>query len=224
MEKLISFFKELEDNNEKPWFDANKKRWLEIKAEYDVFAQRLIDGLAVLDPQTKGVTVKDCTYRIYRDVRFSPNKLPYKTHIGIYVCPKGKKSGHSGYYFHIEPFTDTYFIYAGLHLPQPEVIKSVREEVMLNGKGVDDAFQACVRAGYEIHTEGMLRKVPRGWNPDDPYSFYYRMKDFGVVKNLTEKDVLSENLVENLLSEFAVTVPLNNLLNRAFDYAYENLV
>lgn len=71
-----------------------------------MFTAKAIDGIAAFDPSVRGLTVKDCTWRIYRDTRFSPDKTPYKTHMGAFVAPRGKKGGYSGYYFHVEPVWD----------------------------------------------------------------------------------------------------------------------
>lgn len=107
MKEVIEFFRELHDHNTREWFDANRARWKRVQTQFHAFAEGLIDGIASFDPSVQGLRAKDCTYRIARDTRFSPDKSPYKTYIGAYVAPHGKKSGYAGYYFHIEPCADT---------------------------------------------------------------------------------------------------------------------
>lgn len=221
MERLIQFFRALAENNCKEWFDSHKPEWLEIKSEFEKFGEELIGRLAELDPDLKGVTVKESTYRIYRDIRFSKDKSPYKTHIGIYMCPGGKKSGKSGYYLHIEPHCDTYFICTGLYLPEPKVVKSVREEIMLTG----DRFQKCLdmAEGFSLDWSGSLKRIPYGWPAESPYADYFKLKDFIVIKKLEESYLTSDGLIERLVEDFGRTVEFNALMNRCFDYAMEEM-
>ena len=101
MKRVIEFLQNLVANNNKVWFDAHKDEYLLAKKVFEDFTEQLIAKVEAFDPSVKGLKVKDCTYRIYRDVRFSKDKSPYKTHMGCYICRGGKKSGYSGYYFHV---------------------------------------------------------------------------------------------------------------------------
>ena len=138
MEDIIRFLEQLRRHNNREWFEANKLWYRDVKARFDGLVARLIDAIAAFDPSVAGLAVKDCTYRIYRDTRFSPNKEPYKTHFGAYFCPRGKKSGYAGYYFHVEPQGDGliggHLLSAGLYMPEPNVLKSVRDEIFDNGE------------------------------------------------------------------------------------------
>ncbi|NLH23525.1 MAG: DUF2461 domain-containing protein, partial [Bacteroidales bacterium] len=101
MERVTGFLSLLSQNNNKEWFDAHKSQYKEALEVFQDFTTELINGIATFDKAVSGLSVKDCTFRIYRDLRFSPDKTPYKTYMGAYVCPGGKKSGFAGYYFHI---------------------------------------------------------------------------------------------------------------------------
>ena len=101
MKRVLEYLRNLAANNNKVWFDAHKDEYLLAKKVFEDFTEQLIAKVEAFDPTVKGLTVKDCTYRIYRDVRFSKDKSPYKTHMGCYICRGGKKSGYSGYYFHV---------------------------------------------------------------------------------------------------------------------------
>ena len=100
MKDMIEFLRELKMNNNREWFCKNKHRYQEVQGRFNEFTERLIHGIASFDPTIANLGVKDCTYRIYRDVRFSEDKSPYKTHLGAVICRGGKKSGFAGYYFH----------------------------------------------------------------------------------------------------------------------------
>ena len=102
MKAVVEFLRQLHAHNERAWFEAHRAEWLQLQERVRSFAEGLIEGIASFDPSVEGLTAKDCTYRIYRDVRFSRDKSPYKTWQGIYVAPHGKKAGYAGYYFLIK--------------------------------------------------------------------------------------------------------------------------
>ena len=93
MKEVIDFFRRLHDDNTREWFDAHRAEWTRVKGRFADFTGQLIGGIASFDPEVRGLRPQDCTYRIARDTRFSPDKSPYKTYIGAYIAPKGKKSG-----------------------------------------------------------------------------------------------------------------------------------
>ena len=103
LDKTLKFLSDLARNNNRPWFNAHKDRYLEAKAEFEAMVEELIPSLQRLDPELGPLTLSECTYRIYRDTRFSPDKTPYKVHMGAYINRQGKKSPFAGYYVHISP-------------------------------------------------------------------------------------------------------------------------
>ena len=218
MKRVLDFFKQLQLNNNKEWFDAHKDQYKEMLAVHNEFSQKLIAGLASFDKSVEGLQVKDCTYRIYRDLRFSHDKTPYKQHIGTFVCPHGKKSGYAGYYVHIEPNVK-YFICAGLWCPEPRFVKSVREEIMLNGKNFDKAIRKA--KGFSLSWEDSLKKVPAGFNLEDEFADYYRLKSFLVEKDIDESYILDKDFVGHVVAELRQTFAFNSLLNRSVEYAIE---
>ena len=218
MEQVLAFLEELAQHNYKEWFDAHKGEYLQAKNTIASVAAELIGRLAAFDSRMKGLRVEDCTYRIYRDIRFSADKTPYKTHMGIYVCAGGKKSGRAGYYLHIEPGTGTYFICSGLYNPTKEIIKSVREEIMLSG----DRFDAAVKAapGFKVDWDGALTRLPSGW-PEGPYSDYYRLKSYLLIKPLTRRYITADGLARRVARDLKPTAEFCELLNRCVDYVLE---
>ncbi len=221
MKEVLSFLTELADNNNKPWFDSHKEQYKEANKIFLDFAGRLISGLSKFDKSLCGLTTKDCTYRIYKDLRFTKDKTPYKTHMGVFVCPHGKKSGYSGYYFHIEPANNHFLLCTGLYLPDPKVIKSVREEIMLNGTNFDRLVRAS--DSFTLDWKDSLKRIPAGYPSDKPYSDYFKLKNFCLLKNVNMKYVLSNNLLDNLISDFQSTSEFCKTMNRAVDYAFEEM-
>jgi uncharacterized protein (TIGR02453 family) len=217
MKTILTFLSQIQENNTRSWFEAHKSEYLEANAVFTAFTEKLIQGIAVFDPSVRGLTTKDCMYRFYRDTRFSPNKMPYKTHFGAYICPQGKKSGLAGYYFHIEPkgngFLDGHQLDAGLYGPDPSILKSYREELLLNG----EAFEAAVKSaqGFVLEDYQALKKVPRGYDADSPYAEYLKLKNPGLYKPVDDAFLLSDHLLENTVEAFSKTVSFIHWLNEA---------
>ena len=182
MKEVIDFFRRLHDNNDRAWFDAHRAEWTHVKGRFAAFTERLIEGIAEFDPTVRGLRVQDCTYRIARDTRFSPDKSPYKTYIGAYIAPKGKKSGFAGYYFHIEPCCDS------------------------------------------LVWSNLLSAGPTGFPADSEYAEMLKLKDFYIAKKITEEFLLSDDLLERTLAEFRRTQPFIAILNRAVQFAYEEMM
>lgn len=214
MDELFKFLRELKANNNREWFQDNLTRYRDVQKQFDELMSELLKGVSSFDSSIVGVQVKDCTYRIYRDVRFSPNKEPYKTHIGGYMCPKGKKSGFAGYYFHLEP--ENSILAVGLHCPEPKVIASVRDEIFDNGKEFLNSIE--VAKGFSVDRSSSLKRVPRGYPLDSEYGEYLKLKEFDLVKPLK----IDDKTVKRTIEDFKSTYPFVALLNRAVAYAKEN--
>lgn len=223
MKQVIEFLGELRCNNNRDWFEANRLRYKQVQSEFNEFTQKLIDGITGFDPLVKGLTVRDCTYRLHRDTRFSHNKDPYKTHIGAYICPFGKKSGYAGYYFHIESQGDGMlggsFLTSGLYMPESKVLKSVRYEIAENGA----AFEAAIEKakGFTLDTTNKLKRTPVGFAADSPYDEYLKLKDIYISKPLSDGKLLKPDLINSVLHDFALTYDFTAQLNRAVKYAFE---
>jgi len=221
MKKMIDFLYALANNNNKPWFDTHKEEYKSLHKDFLAFADELIAGIAQFDKSIEHLTAKDCTYRIYRDIRFSPDKTPYKNHAGIFICPSGKKGPHSGYYMHLEPINNLFFVCAGLFMPESKIIKSVREEIMLNGENFDKLIKNATQKGFFLDTTNNLKRVPNGYSAEDAYAEYYKLRDYLLMKSVTKDYFLDENLLSNLLKDFENTYEFSQLLNQSVDYALE---
>ena len=219
LQRVWDFLSVLSENNNKVWFDAHKDMYKSALNDAQSFAESLIAGIAKFDKTVADLTVKDCTYRIYRDLRFSLDKTPYKTHWGVYVCPQGKKSGNAGYYLHIEPRSENMLV-SGLYMPSPQALKSVREEIMCNGAEFDNAIKAC--KGFELDWSGALKRIPQGWSGTDEFSEYYKLRDFDVVQAISKEQILDAHFLDFVLAEFEKTYPLTVILNRCVSYANDN--
>ena len=222
MVEIIDFFARLSENNNREWFAAHKDEYKAVDKKLKEFAAKLIQGIAAFDPSVAGLTVTDCTYRIYRDIRFSHDKRPYKTWTGVFVAPHGKKAGYAGYYIHFEG--SGCFLYAGSHCPEPVVLKSIREEILDNGDNMVAAVENS--NGFRLCTENTLKRTPKDFPTNHKYDNLLRLKDFGVEKpiNLSLVAAGEEALLTAVLNDLRTIYPLVEILNRAINYAYEEMV
>ncbi len=227
MKAVVEFLRQLHAHNERTWFEAHRTEWLQLQERIQNFAGGLIEGIASFDPAVKGLTVKECTYRIYRDVRFSTDKSPYKTWQGIFIAPHGKKAGYAGYYFHLEGDPEEgpiggHMLFAGLHMPHPVVLRSVREEIVDNGpKFVENIRRA---KGFALDESQKLRRLPAGFPAGTPYDELLRLKEVALCRSFGDDFLAGDDLLGRTLSEFRKTAPFVQQLNRAVQYAYEEMM
>jgi len=225
MKTVIDFLSKLQLNNNREWFEANRAEYKEALSVFNSFIEKLIDGIASFDPEITGLTLRDCTYRIYRDVRFSHDKRPYKHHMGAYICKGGKKSGYAGYYFHLEPEGDGLLggnlLSSGIYMPQPKVLKSIRDEIYDNGVRFKNAITKA--KGFQMDMSNSLTRVPKGYPQDAEYADYLKLKDIYLVKFVPNSSVLDKSLLDNVVKEFRSTKEFIDIVNRAVSFAYEEM-
>lgn len=226
MREVIAFLKELHEHNDRAWFDANRAEYQRVKALFHAFVGELIDAVASFDPSIAGLRVCDCTYRINRDTRFSPDKSPYKTYMGAYLAPHGKKSGYAGYYFHVEPEAEQGNLWhsqltAGIYMPEPVVLRSIRDEIFDNGAEIAAAIRHA--QGFRLFRDNRLKRTPKGYPAGSEYDDLLRQKDLFIQRDIDDVFLGAPDLLERTVAEFRKTKPFVDLLNRAVQYAYEEM-
>lgn len=217
MEEILHFLGDVMRNNNRQWFQEHKQEYQKAQGEFNVFAEKIIEGVQKFDDDCKGLTLKDCTYRFYRDTRFSPDKRPYKTHFGVFVCPEGKKSMLSGYYFHIEPKEAGYLgrnmICTGMYCPDNAMLKTIRDEILFNGDPLSEAIIAADT--FNLETSRSMKRVPNGYPKDHPYADFFKQRDWLLCQDTPNDILFGPHLVEWVLSEFEKTKDFCQWLNRA---------
>lgn len=174
----MRFLRELKRNNIREWFAANRSRYEHALEVRSALVGRLIGAVAQTDPAAARLTERDCTYRIYRDTRFSTDKTPYKTHIGIFIVPPfGKKSPLGGYYFHFEP--GRFFFAAGNVCHPPKVLSAIRQSIIDNVEEYDELMHDTeFRSVFPTVGENLLKTAPKGVDRDWEFVEYVRPRDF----------------------------------------------
>lgn len=223
MKEIIKFLANLAANNNREWFAAHKDEYLQVKQRFDAFVELLIGRVRELDPSIGSLMIGDCTWRIYRDTRFSHDKRPYKTNMGCYFAPGGKRGPYSGYYFQLgiadEDGSVQGMIATGNYYTEPAVLKILREDIAFDdAKSFTDAMAHA--KGFTLDTEQMLKRPARGFDAAKPYSDLFRYKNFCLIKTVDEDYLTSPDLVDRILDDFSVTRPFLHLLNRAIAYTF----
>lgn len=215
----IKFLKDLKKNNNKPWFDANRKKYEEAKADFTNFIQHVIDVHGKKDKTIAGIKAKDCLFRINRDIRFSKDKSPYKTNFGASINKGGKKAfSTAGYYFHLEP--GQCFAGGGIYQPMPEELKKVRQEIDYNFRDFKKIIGSkkfkSVYGDLDKSDEFLLSRVPKGYDPDNPAAEYLRLKSYIALSYLKDTDITSKSLLKKTTEAFATLRPLVDFINESF--------
>lgn len=215
MKSVLNFLKELSANNNREWLQAHDKEFKAVKAKRDELAQQFIDLIATVEPEAGMMTPGQCTYRFMRDTRFSPDKSPYKTHIGVFVCPPyGKKSLMSGYYLHIEPGNN--LLCGGNYCLPSKVLGAIRNDIRDNIEEYVEIVESPeFKQYFEKVGEEWLKTAPKGFDRNWEYIDYVRPKDFGVELRLSDRDVTAAGFIESLRPAVEQIHRLNRFVNFA---------
>jgi uncharacterized protein (TIGR02453 family) len=216
----LPFLSDLALNNTKEWFDENRNRYQTVRKQFSQFISVLINRLAAMDPAIGLPEAKDCIFRINRDIRFSPDKSPYKTNMGAYIARGGRRNFNPGYYIHIEP--GTCFAAGGMYIPPAPALKAIREEIMYDPSAFRSIIEnpAFSKSFGEIHGE-KLKTSPQGYDKNDPDVELIRYKSYTVFKEIPDQIVKGDQYLGHLMGIYEMVKPFNDFLNRAIqDISY----
>ena len=216
MLQVIQFLNELSENNNREWFQNNKKRYDESREKVLFLTEVVINEIRKFDPDVPLLEPKDCLFRIFRDVRFSNDKRPYKTNFGSFIAKGGRKSMHAGYYFHIEPSGS--FVGGGIYMPATEPLKAIRQYIAENG----EEFLSIInnKSFTKVYPEMMddkLKTAPKGFSPDHEFIDLLRYKSFAFSSQFDKSQILADNYIEKLVHSFKILQPVNRFLNDALE-------
>ena len=216
METTLHFLKKLKINNNREWFDSNKTEYLASKEIFEEFVSELIKGINKFDKKVSlDLKPKDCTFRIYKDVRFSKDKTPYKNNMSASINPGGKKSNIPGYYFHLEP--DGCFLAGGVYMPMPDVLKAIRQEIDYNPLPLINVLKsASFKKEFNgLDEEDKLKNPPKGFNKDHAHSEILKNRHFIVSQKFENKVILKKEGLSKTLDSFKAMYPLLDYLRKA---------
>lgn len=216
MTGLIDFLVELRKNNNREWFQAHKGEYDALRTHFIADVEQLIARLATYDEELRGLRVEDCIYRIYRDIRFSPDKTPYKTYFSAYIARGGKKSPRAGYYLHIEP--GNVALSGGIWCPDTRLIKALRQAIYDNL----DEWQSIVEApqfvqNYPTFVGETLKMTPRDFPKEGDHTKWVKRKDYTVWGLQTDDFISRPDWIEQAAQKLLLIKPMNDFLNYTVD-------
>ena len=213
---IFQFLKELSVNNNREWFNEHKDDYLKAQFEFENLLTVIINQIALFDEDIKGVQAKDCTYRIYRDTRFSPDKTPYKIHFGGYINAKGKKSEHCGYYVHLQ--LGNCLLAGGSLCPPPNILKALRQSVYDN---IDEYLSIVEDPSFKKHFpvigENFLKTAPKGFPKDFKYIDYLKCKEFICSCQVPDEFFSDKNMLANVSDIFMQLKRFSDFTNYTID-------
>jgi uncharacterized protein (TIGR02453 family) len=217
--EALEFIEDLKQNNNRDWFLLNKKRYENFKKDYHQLVSTILDEMKKIDSSLERLEVKNCTFRINRDIRFSKNKMPYKTNMSIWFSTNNDIKNAPGYYIHYEKGQS--FIAGGLYGPEPEELRKIRKEIaffyddlneILKEKNFKNEFKEL-----SITEENSLKRAPKDYEMDHPAIEFLKLKSFIAVQKI-EDDFFSQPTFSNQVAKkLSALKPLIQFLNRALE-------
>lgn len=217
----FDFLSQLSQNNHREWFDAHRADYDAARADFEAFISTLKTALTPLVPELESQPAKSLLFRIYRDVRFSKDKTPYKMHFSAYFCRAGKKAWDAGYYLHVSPGKSHFS--AGMWEPQGAVMRAVRQEIDYSFEALQGILQgADFRKQFGDLAGDKLRTLPQGYTAENPAIEILKHKSFLASRPLPDGFFTKKDAVKKITEMARVAAPLVALLNRGMDDAQQD--
>lgn len=214
---VFSFLKAIAKNNNREWFEKNKPNYLAAKMQFEDFLEAFHKELIKFDESLVGLNPRKLGFRIYRDVRFSKDKRPYKVNMGAGFSARGKMDQEPGYYIHFEP--TKCFIAGGFYMPNPENLAKIRQEIDYNSKAFLKILneKKFKKAFSGLDDFDKLKTAPKGYPKDHPHLEFLKNKSFIVSHSFTDKEVLGKKFVKTAAETARLIKPLNDFLKSAIE-------
>jgi uncharacterized protein (TIGR02453 family) len=216
-QESLEFLKDLANNNNREWFLANKERYDKARENIIEFTGKLLSEMHKVDPGIdEALDPKKCVMRIYRDIRFSKNKTPYKTNFGISLPTTGLRPGGAEYYLQIQPGGNS-FIGGGYWMPEAAHLKAIRQEIDYNAKDlkqiIDD--KEFIKLFGDFRKQEQLKSVPREYSADNENIDLLKLKSFVAWHKITDKEIIKNDAAEQIAAVCSRVYPLNVFLRNA---------
>lgn len=216
-QQSLDFLTALKQNNTREWFAQHKHEYETLQAEYLQVVEQLLPRFATIDGQIAQQRAKDALFRIYRDTRFSPDKTPYKVHMGAYLCRGGKQSPLAGYYFHLQPGGES-FVAGGCWMPPAPQLARIRQEIDYNAAELGQIVESpAFRTAFGKLQGEQLKSAPKGYPANHPEIEYLKMKSFVAIAPLPDSAWQQTDLPLQLMALVEKTKPFVDFLNRAME-------
>jgi uncharacterized protein (TIGR02453 family) len=212
LKPVLTFLSSLQKNNNKAWFEQNRPAYEKAKGEFEDLVDELILGLGAIEDM-KGVAAKDCVMRIYRDIRFSKDKSPYKIAMGASIGPGGRQAWRHNYFLHLEPHNRS-IVAGGLHEPESAQINNFRAAIARDSRKFKAIFADKLFKQYFGEVGGeKLKTAPQGYDRDHPEIELLRLKEVVAVHNLSDEMVLSPGFAAHMIKACTAMKPFLDYLS-----------
>jgi uncharacterized protein (TIGR02453 family) len=217
--EAIHFLEDLAANNNTEWMHANKKRYEAYKKDYHNLISSVLEEIKPLDAALEPLEVKNCTFRINRDIRFSKDKSPYKTNMGVWMTTNKTRKNSPGYYIHFEK--GKCFIGGGVWCPDSDELKKIRREIaffhedleaIVNNTTFKKEFGAI-----DIEDGNVLKSAPKGYDANHPAIEFLKLKSFTISQPIDEKWFTDNDFAKKIVDKLIFMKPFNDFLNRALE-------
>lgn len=217
--EALQFLSDLIANNNTEWMHANKKRYENYKKDYHAFIASLLDEMKKLDPTLEPLEIKNCTFRINRDIRFSKDKSPYKTNMGAWFTQNKFQKNSPGYYVHFEK--ENSFIAGGVWCPEPNQLKQIRKEIEFFYDDleavVSDATFKTAFGDLDRDENNVLKKAPKDFDPNHPAIEFLKLKSYTVSQKIDDKLFTDKDFSKIVAEKLILMKPMNDFLRRALE-------
>lgn len=214
LENTIDFLGQLRKHNNKSWFYDNRPKYQHARQEFEVFVNDLIPVVRNIMPELEVNSARECMFRIFRDVRFSKVRQPYKTNFGALLANGGNKSRSAGFYIHIEPGLS--FVGGGIYMPKSPYLKAIRTEIFEN---VEEYKGIIYKPEFKQHFGELcgerLKIAPRGFPRDFADIALLRNKHYTVIHAVEDNFWTQANLIDELAQLCLLQRDFYRFLNRA---------
>ncbi|MDB5049656.1 MAG: hypothetical protein JWO30_2727 [Fibrobacteres bacterium] len=211
--RTFAFLAALKKHNDRDWFLENKPAYLEAKEDFETLVGELIQRIAAFDKSVQGLDPRKCSFRIFRDARFSKDKSPYKTNFGAHISAKENKfQERAGYYLHVEP--GNCFLGGGAYTPSSPWLKAIRNAIAEDGKFFRRLITApAFKKQFGAMTGDTVKTVPQGFSKEHTHIDLLRHKDFLAMRQLKDAEVLAPGFAKEAAAAFKVLMPFERFLN-----------
>ncbi|MFZ4106041.1 DUF2461 domain-containing protein [Flavobacterium sp.] len=217
--EALQFLSDIIANNNTEWMHANKKRYESYKKDYHSFISSILAEMKPLDKSLEPLEVKNCTFRINRDIRFSKDKSPYKTNMGVWMSQDKNRKNAPGYYIHFE--AGNCFVAGGVWCPEAGELKQIRKEIeffhedlesIVSNKNFQKEFNQLDRGENNV-----LKKAPKDFDPNHPAIEFLKLKSFTSSHKIIESLFSEADFSKKIAKKLVALKPLNDFLRRALE-------
>lgn len=234
--RILKYLRVLMANNNREWYWEHKAEYDAVRADFEEGVQLALARIAAFDGTIAHLSVKDCTYRFNRDTRFSPDKSPYKNHLGAYIAAHGKKALHGGYYLHLEP--DHCMVACGNYWLPTNILTACRNEIMANtdewlryvenktfrkyyGSNAIGSIEHPLDVASWDQPQGFgierLKTCPAGFPRDWEHIEYLRMKDYCCWHRVADDFFQGDGWIDEAVRMFKAAKPMMDFINAVID-------